>query len=235
MIQKTLKIISSMATKEVLQILAHDFKALHASGAAGFDVAVESIGGVNVNRRVRGGEMFDLVVLAADAIDVLIGEGHLRTGSRVDFVSSGIVAAVKTGSRLFDITTELALKQAILNAKTVSYSTGPSGVYLEQLFVKWGIMEQIKPRLVIAPPGIPVGGLLASGEAELGFQQLSELISLPGLTLLGPLPPEVQLITTFSAGIGTNAVQLDIAHQFLAFIKTEATSAGKARAGMQSV
>jgi molybdate transport system substrate-binding protein len=226
----TLKIISSMATKEVLKTLAQDFQKLQA-----VPVSVEAIGGVDVNRRVRAGEAFDLVVLAANAIDQLISEGHLRAASRVDFVTSGIVAAVKTGSRLFDIGSEQALKEAILAAKTVSYSTGPSGVYLEKLFAKWGIAEQIKGRLVVAPPGVPVGGLLAQGEAELGFQQLSELIALPGITLLGPLPPEVQLITTFSAGIAKTGSHPAAATHFLEYIVSTATVDAKEQAGMKAV
>ena len=226
----TLKIISSMATKEVLKTLAHDFQKLQA-----IPVSVEAIGGVDVNRRVRAGEAFDVVVLAANAIDQLISEGHLRAVSRVDFVTSGIVAAVKTGSRLFDISTEQALREAILVAKTVSYSTGPSGVYLEKLFAKWGIAESIKSRLVVAPPGVPVGGLLAQGEAELGFQQLSELITLPGITLLGPLPPEVQLITTFSAGIAKTGSHPAATAHFLEYIVSTATVDAKEQAGMKAV
>jgi molybdate transport system substrate-binding protein len=226
----TLKIISSMATKEVLQILAKDFQA-----SQGSDVSVESIGGVNVHKRVRAGETFDLVVLAADAIDTLIGEAHLRASSRVDFVSSGIVAAVKAGARTFNIDTEEALKQAILDAKSICYSTGPSGVYLEQLFAKWGIAELVKPRVVVAAPGVPVGSLLAQGEAELGFQQLSELIALPGITLIGPLPPEIQLVTTFSAGIARTAEQVEIATRFLTFVKSEAAAPAKQKAGMNAV
>ncbi len=225
-----LKIISSMATKDVLQFLAHDFKTLESS-----NVVVESIGGVNVNRRVRAGELFDLVVLAADAIDLLIEEGYLRAGSRADFVSSGIVAAVKSGAKLIDIGSQEALKKAILGAKTISYSTGPSGVYLEKLFTQWGIAEQVKPRLVIAPPGVPVGTLLVNGQAELGFQQLSELISLPGISLLGPLPPEIQLVTTFSAGIASSADQVDMAKRFLEFIVSKDTVATKVRAGMNAL
>jgi molybdate transport system substrate-binding protein len=226
----TLTVISSMATKDVLQFLAHDFQSLHSAS-----VAVESIGGVNVNRRVRAGEVFDLVVLAADAIDQLIGEGHLRSGSRVDFVSSGIVAAVKAGAKIVGIESVKALKQAILDAKTISYSTGPSGVYLERLFAEWGIESEIKPRLIVAPPGVPVGSLIANGEVELGFQQLSELISLPGITLLGPLPPEIQLVTTFSAAVASTASHIELANRFLEYIKSGGTLATKKRAGMEAV
>jgi molybdate transport system substrate-binding protein len=225
-----LKIISSMATKEVLKALARDFQ-----GPQSLSISVEAIGGVDVNRRVRAGEAFDLVVLAANAIDQLISEGHLRAGSRVDFVTSGIVAAVKAGTRLIDIGSEVALKQALLSAKTISYSTGPSGVYLEKLFEKWGIADQIKDRIVLAPPGIPVGGLIAKGEAELGFQQLSELISLPGITLLGPLPSEIQLVTTFSAGIASTVTEIDLAQRFLQFLKSDQTTAAKQAAGMNPI
>jgi molybdate transport system substrate-binding protein len=226
----TLKIISSMATKEVLKVLAEDFQKLNA-----LPVAVEAIGGVDVNRRVRAGEVFDLVVLAASAIDQLIVEGHLLPASRVDFVTSGIVAAVRTGDQLLDLSSEEAVKQSVLSAKTISYSTGPSGVYLEKLFAKWEIAEQIKSRIVLAPPGVPVGGLVAKGQAQLGFQQLSELFNVPGITLLGPLPPEIQLVTTFSAGIASTVSQMDVARRFLEYIVSNDTMSAKERSGMQAV
>ena len=191
-----ISILSSMATKGVLEELAPAFER-----ATGVKVIAESIGGVDVNKRVKAGEAVDLVVLAANAIDTLINEGHLVAGSRVDLVTSGVAVAVRAGALRPAIGSEAAVKAAVLAAKTVSYSTGPSGVYLAKLFERWGILDEIKARIVVAPPGVPVGGLVARGEAELGFQQMSELIHLPGIDVIGVMPPAIQTITTFSAGI----------------------------------
>ena len=86
-------------------------------------------------------------------------------------------------------------------------STGPSGVALAKLFERWGIADQIAPRMVQAPPGVPVGSLVAKGEVALGFQQLSELLHVQGIQIVGPLPPAIQIITTFSAGVGLHSQQ----------------------------
>lgn len=196
MASAAIRILSSMATKGVLEELAPAFER-----ATGVKVAAESIGGVDVNKRVKAGEAVDLVVLAANAIDTLINEGHLVVGSRVDLVTSGVAIAVRAGAPRPEIGSEAAVKAAVLAAKTVCYSTGPSGVTLAKLFEHWGILEEIKARIVVAPPGVPVGGLVARGEAELGFQQMSELIHLPGIDVIGVMPPAIQTITTFSAGI----------------------------------
>ena len=196
MASAAIRILSSMATKGVLEELAPAFER-----ATGVKVAAESIGGVDVNKRVKAGEAVDLVVLAANAIDTLINEGHLVVGSRVDLVTSGVAIAVRAGAPRPEIGSEAAVKAAVLAAKTVCYSTGPSGVTLAKLFERWGILEEIKARIVVAPPGVPVGGLVARGEAELGFQQMSELIHLPGIDVIGVMPPAIQTITTFSAGI----------------------------------
>ena len=125
------------------------------------------------------------------------------------------------------------MKRAVLAAKTLSYSTGPSGVYLVKLFERWGILDTIKARIVQAPAGVPVGSLVARGEVELGFQQQSELINLPGITLLGPLPPAIQTITTFSAAISATSRQVEAARALIAFMAAPAASAAKRRHGME--
>ena len=223
-----LRIISSMATKSLLA----DLIALHAETAPGVEVQLESVGGVDAAKRVQAGETFDLVALAANAIDKLGSEGHVVAGSRIDLVHSGVAVAVRAGAPVPDISNEAALKAAVLAARTLGYSTGPSGVALAQLFERWGIAGQIADRIVTAPPGVPVGALVASGAVELGFQQLSELMHLDGIALLGPLPPEVQIVTTFSAGIATSSTRPDAARALLAFLASPATAEAKRRNGM---
>lgn len=217
-----------MATREVLADLIAQYQA-----TTSYAVMAEAAGGVDVAKRVQAGEAVDVVVLAANAIDQLIQDGRLLAGSRVDLVRSGVAIAVRAGAPQPDITTEEAVKQAVLAVKTLSYSTGPSGVYLLKLFKRWGILETIKPRIVQAPAGVPVGSLVAKGEVELGFQQLSELINLPGITVLGPLPPDIQTITTFSAGVSATSQQAEAARALLAFMAAPAAATTKRKQGME--
>jgi molybdate transport system substrate-binding protein len=224
-----LKGISSMATRQVLARLVDMFQR-HSS----WRMQMESVGGVDAARRVQSGEAFDVVILGSDAIDKLIASGHLRSGSRVDLVKSPIAIAIKKGASRVDIALASALKDTLLAAKSISYSTGPSGVYLAQLFEKMGIAEQLKNKTVQAPPGVPVGSLVAKGEVALGFQQRSELINIEGIELLGNLPDEIAYITTFSAGIPANAspeAQAAI-QQFLAFANSSEAIPLKQSQGM---
>lgn len=222
-----LKIISSMATRQVLAELVAAYRAVQ-----GVETEVESVGGVDAARRVQAGEAFDLVVLASDALDKLQAGGHVVTGSRVDIVHSGVAVAVRAGSPRPDIASEEALKQAVLAAPSIGYSTGPSGVQLVQLFERWGIAEAVRARLVQATPGIPVGGLVAEGKAALGFQQLAELIHVQGIDLLGAMPDAVQINTVFSGGVAAAAQQPEAARALLAFLASPATAEAKRRQGM---
>lgn len=223
-----LKGISSMATRQVLAELVTAYRE-----RSGQDVEIESVGGVDAARRVLAGEAFDVVVLASDAIDKLVAAGKLVAGSKVDLVHSGVAVAVKAGAARPDINTEAALKQAVLAAPSIGYSTGPSGVALTGLFERWGIAGEVKERTVQAPPGVPVGTLVARGEVALGFQQLSELMHLEGIDVVGPLPDAVQITTTFSAGVCAASSHGDAVRQMLAFMASPPAAPAKRRHGME--
>jgi molybdate transport system substrate-binding protein len=224
-----LKAVSSMATREMLVELVSQYQRTTAQ-----PVTAEAAGGVDVAKRVQAGEAFDVVVLSDTAIDKLLAAGKLRAGSRVDLAKSGVSIAVRAGGARPDVGTEEAVKSAVLAAKTLSYSTGPSGVYLEQLFQRWGILETVRARIVVAPPGVPVGSLVASGQAELGFQQLSELMNLAGVEVLGPLPPSIQCITIFSGAISSACTRPDEARALLHFMASAGATPAKRRHGMES-
>ena len=222
--------ISSMATRQVLAELVDGF-----AQQSGIHVAIESVGGVDAAKRVQAGEAFDVVILASDAIARLLAAGQLLPGSQVDWVQSGVAVAVPAGAPLPDLRTEDAVRQAVLAAPSISLSTGPSGVALSQLFARWGIADQIAPRMVQAPPGVPVGALVARGEVALGFQQLSELLHVPGITIAGPLPAAIQITTTFSAGVGAQSPQTDAARALLAYLASPQAADAKRRQGMAPV
>lgn len=227
MTQLVIRGISSMATRQVLADLVAGF-----TQQSGTHAVIESVGGVDAAKRVAGGEAFDVVILASDAIDKLMAAGHLRPGSKVDWVHSGVAVAVRAGAPLPDLSSEAAVREAVLAAPSISVSTGPSGVALAQLFERWGIAGEIASRMVQAPPGVPVGSLVVKGEVALGFQQLAELLHVPGITIVGPLPPAIQITTTFSAGIGAQSQQVDAARALLAYLASPEAAEAKRKQGM---
>ena len=220
--------ISSMATRALLAQLS----ALFEQGG-GPPVSIESVGGVDAARRVQAGEDFDVVILAADAIERLIDQGQLLPG-RVDLARSGVAAAVRQGAAVPDFSSVDSLRRAVLEAPRIGYSTGPSGVALLELFKRWGVHEALAPRLLQAPAGVPVAALVARGDVALGFQQLSELIDMPGITLVGPLPAAVQITTVFSAGIGVRSRQIEAARACLSFMAGPQAVDAKRKQGMDA-
>jgi molybdate transport system substrate-binding protein len=218
-----------MATAQLLAELVATYRR-----ATGIEVAAEAGGGVLVLQRIQSGEAADVVVLAANVIDKLVVEGRLLADSRLDLVRSGIAVAVRAGALKSSVADEAAVREAVLAAASLSFSTGPSGVYLEKLFERWGILEQIRSRIVVPPPGVPVGSLIAAGSVELGFQQLSELQSLAGIEILGELPPAIQLITVFSGGVSAQSANSDAARALLKYLAAPAVAPIKVRFGMQS-
>jgi molybdate transport system substrate-binding protein len=206
----SLKGISSMATRHLLIDLVGEYAREQSA-----DVAIETVGGVEAARRVEAGETLDLVFLASDAIARLESAGHVLAGSRVDLVRSEIAVAVAAGAKRPDIASVESLKRTVLGARSVGYSTGPSGVHLARLFDEWGAAERV--RLVQAPTGKPVGELVAQREVEIGFQQLSELIHLKGIDVLGTLPRELGGVTIFSGAVCATSTRAQEARAFLAF------------------
>jgi molybdate transport system substrate-binding protein len=224
-----LKGISSKATQQVLAQLAAAYQA-----QTGQAVQIESVGGVDAAKRVVAGETFDVVLLASDAIDKLIASGHL-TAPRCDWVRSAVALAVSASHAVPDISTDAALKATLLAAPSISYSTGPSGLFLAKLFESWGIADAMTAKLIVPPPGVPVGSLVASGQAALGFQQRSELLGVEGITLVGDLQGSAAYITTFSAGVAAASPRTQASHDFLNFLNTTQASAVKQSQGMSPI
>ncbi|WP_322046660.1 substrate-binding domain-containing protein [Paraburkholderia sp. J67] len=225
-----LTVISSMATRHVLTQLAEAYER-----ESGQRVSIMSIGGVDAARRVQGGEAFDVVVLAADALERLAQGGHVAAASRVDVARSHVAVAIKQGEPRCDIRSESAVRDAVLRARTIGYSTGPSGTHILGLIRRWELADAVASRSVEAPPGVPVGRLVAEGKVELGFQQLSELVHEPGIDVIGTLPSTIQAVTVFSAGICASSRQQDKAEAFLKHLTSKAADAAKIGNGMEPV
>ena len=219
--------ISSMATRKLLADLCQAW-----AQAGGTPARFESVGGVEAARRVRAGERFDLVVLDQVAIGELAATGHVVAAGRTAIATSSVAIAVARGLPHPEIGSEAAVRAAVLAATRIAYSTGPSGTALLKLFECWGLDERLRERLVQAPPGTPVAALLASGRAELGFQQLSELRDEPGIELLGTLPPELAIVTTFVGAVATGSARDGAAAALLAFMTSPAAAEIKRRHGM---
>jgi molybdate transport system substrate-binding protein len=188
--------------------------------------------GVEAAKLVRAGEPTDVVVLASKVMKSLEAEGHVAKDSIRDFARSEIAIAIPGGSLRPSVGSEQAVRQAILDARRVCYSTGPSGDHLRALCEKWGVADSVLTRALVAPPGVPVASLVARGDADLGFQQLSELMGQPGIEIAGALPPEIQAVTVFSAGVCSKSVEPEAAHVLVAYLASAESGDVKRRYGM---
>jgi molybdate transport system substrate-binding protein len=181
-------------------------------------------GSDSIPNRLQRGEQADVVIMTASALDALIEQGKVVAGSRVDLVRSRIGMAVRAGHAKPDISSVTALRETLLRAVSIACSSSASGVYLSgQLFPQLGIGDQVKAKLKITE-GM-VGTLVARGEAEIGFQQISELLPVPGIDYVGPLPADAQRETIFSAGIVSGARAPAAARALLAFFTSAAALA----------
>lgn len=235
--------LTNAADAAPIKVLASGgFRAAYLALAPGFEAAsgykLESTWGgsmgsapTTIPNRLQRGEVYDVVIMAANGLDDLIRQGKVAAGSRVDLARSMIGVAVPAGAAKPDISSVDALKRALTQARSVAFSSSASGVYLASLFERLGIGEMINAKRTPVV-GEPVAAVVARGEAEIGFQQVSELMPVPGIDLVGQLPHEIQEVTIFSAGVAANATQPQAARALIQFLSAPANAAAITRSGM---
>jgi molybdate transport system substrate-binding protein len=214
-----INVISTQATEEAYKELVAQFEK-----ATGHKVTTFFSGTLNVQKKLAAGEPYDVIIMAGPAIDEQIKLGKAVAGSRVDLAASGTGLAVRKGAAKPDISSVDALRKTLLTVKSIGYSTGPSGLYMLTVFEKLGIADQVKGKLRQTPSGVFVGTLIANGDAEVGFQQISELVHFAGIDYVGPLPGDLQRMTMFSAGIHSGAKQADAARALVKFLSAPAAA-----------
>ena len=195
-----LKLLTAGAFKSTVQALLPEYER-----TSGNKVSVENDTVGALMKRIEAGESFDVVVMTPETVDKLTGGGKVISGSRTNLARVGVGVMVKTGANKPDISTVEAFKKALLEAKSVSFidpaSGGSSGIYMERLLERLGISDQVKPKEKLKQGGY-VADYVESGQAELGIHQISEILPHGGVTLVGPLPKEIQNYTVYAAGIG---------------------------------
>jgi len=229
------KVMISGGFLPAFRILAPEFQS--ATGDSVATASGPSMGNTPeaIPNRLSRGEPVDVVIMVGSALDDLVKQGKVLPGSRVDLARSKIGMAVRSGTPKPDIGTVEAFKSALLAAKSIAYSDSASGVYLSSvLFPKLGIADQIagKSRMI---PAEPVGAVVARGDAQIGFQQMSELLAVPGVEVVGPLPPEIQKVTVFSAGISSTSKEPDAARALVKFLSSPAAAPVIAKTGIEPV
>jgi molybdate transport system substrate-binding protein len=223
-----IKVLSTQAAEQAYRELVPQFEA-----ATGHKVSTIFTGTLDVQKRIGAGEMYDLIIMAGPAIDDFIKAGKVVPGTRVDLVKSGVGVAVPAGAPKPDISTTDALKKTLVAAKSIGYSTGPSGVYILGLFQRLGVADIVKSRLKQTPTGVFVGTIVANRDVEIGFQQVSEFVHFPGVDYVGPLPAEVQEVTVFSAGIQAGAKEAEAAKAWVRFLTAPAAAPVYRRMGLE--
>lgn len=198
------------------------------TGATSMGVGAESI-----PSRLQRGDPVDVVIVAGDALDEMIRDGRIVAGSRVDLARSSIGMVVRAGARKPDISTVAALTNALLDAKSIAVSSSVSGNYFtNELFPRLGIADRVQGK-VRRSEGERVGTMVARGDAEVGFQQMSELLPIAGIDVVGPIPPEVQRVTVFAAGVATTSKSQDAARAYIKFLASPAASSAVAKSGLE--
>jgi molybdate transport system substrate-binding protein len=178
------------------------------------------VGTADLAKRLNEGATPDVVICASNLLEELVDTSKLMAGSRSDVARSGVGVAVKAGSAKPQFGNEEQLRKTLITAKSIGLSTGPSGVYLNGLFQRMGVLDEIKPKFKVAPPGAMVSELVARGEAEIGFQQVAELVNKKGVDLVGALPDSLNKVTTFSGGVHARSQVPEEARSLLVFISS---------------
>jgi molybdate transport system substrate-binding protein len=211
-----IKVLTAGAFKQVVLALVPDFEK-----QTGDKVTIDNGTTGELKKRIEGGEAFDVVVITPAVVDEFIANGKVAAGSKINLASVGVGVVVKEGAPKPDISTVEAFKNALLAAKSVAYidpaSGGSSGIYVEKLLVKLGIADQIKPKAKLKNGGY-VADLIASGDAEIGVHQISEIVPVKGVSLVGPLPKEIQSTTTYAAGLSASAKDKDAADELIKYL-----------------
>jgi molybdate transport system substrate-binding protein len=185
-----------------------------------------------IPNRLQRGESADVIILASSALDELTKKDRIIPDTRINLARSGIAIAVRAGAQKPNIGTVEDLKRTLLAAKSIAYSDSVSGVYVStELFPRLGIADAIRSKC-IKVDGM-VGPAIARGDAEIGFQQMSELLSIPGIDIVGPIPAEAQKTTTFSGGVAVNSKNPEIAKQFLRYLASPESAPAIKKSGMQ--
>jgi molybdate transport system substrate-binding protein len=222
------KVLAANAVKEPFLALAATFEK-----ATGHKVAASWSGTEGIAKRIMGGEVADVVLVGSASIDRLIQEGKVVPGSRASVAKVGVGVAVRAGLPKPDISSADGVRKAVLDAKSVAYSSGPSGQYIAELFKRLGIAEQVSDKLKVPPSNVPVSEVLARGEADLGFQQISELLNVNGIDYLGPLPSELQNMTVYFAGLHSAAPAPDAAKALIKSLTAPESGPIIKRSGME--
>jgi len=216
----SINVLTVPALKEISFELAPQFES-----ASPHKIVTVFSGTDDVMKRMKAGENgVDLVILDAGSIEELTRFGKIMPDSRVDFAKSRVGVAVRARAPRPDISSVDALKRSLLSAKSIAYSRSLSGVHIAGLFQNWGIAEQLQPKIKQPAPGEFVGEMVARGEAEIGFQQISELVHIDGIDFIGPIPSDIQLVTVVSGGVHPGAKQPAAAKAWVDFLASPAAA-----------
>ena len=226
-----IKVIGSPGTRAPYTLLVPGFEK-----ATGHKVTTTWGGVTEVWKRVGGGEVADVVMLPLAQIDDLLGRAQARFPMQLqglDVAKSGIGVAIRTGAPKIDAGSSDGIRKALIGAKTIAYSAGPSGIHIEHLIAKWGLTDQLKSKIVPPIPNVPIGEMVARGDAEIGFQQVSELLPVKGIDYLGPLPADINEVTVFSAAVHKAAGPTDAARALLKYLTAPEAAAIIRKTGME--